>query len=50
MTRQEIVYELLAARELNKLGQSGEVEKILKRVEESVAEDAVDDPHGRRFR
>ena len=50
MTRREIVHELLAARELLKDGQHAEADKILKRVTESVAEDAVDDTHERRFK
>jgi tryptophan 2,3-dioxygenase len=50
ITRQEIVHELLAARELIASDQGKAADKILKRVEEEVAGDAIDDPHGRRFK
>ena len=50
MTRQEVVHELLAARELLKDQQYAECDKIMKRVEEAVAEDAIEDPHNRRFK
>lgn len=50
MTRQEIVYELVAARKLLELDPSSEADKIVKRVLEQVALDAIDDPRGRQFK
>ena len=49
MTRQEIVHELQAARELLRAGQELAADAIVKRVLESVAYDAIDDSRGRHF-